>query len=326
MFWDYLKFRKWVIAAFVLFEGINALVFALYRIPFAAYGYAGLITAAAALIFLAVDFILFRKKVTVLRRLKKEILLSSENLPKAGNSIENGYEELIMTLREACSNLSTEAARRYDDMKEYYTMWAHQIKTPMAAMRLILAEQDSDDSRALTEELQRIEQYVEMVMCYLRLDSDSTDYVIKQHDVDEILRRAVRKFSSQFIRRRLKLDYEPVALFVLTDEKWLQFVIEQVLSNAVKYTRAGSVSIFAEGEVLCIKDTGIGIAPEDLPRVFERGYTGCNGRTDMKASGIGLYLCKRICQALGHEISAQSDMGGTTIRIDLSSAKVDIRD
>ena len=185
---------------------------------------------------------------------------------------------------------------------------------------------DTAEGRELSEELQRIEQYVEMVLCYLRLDSDSTDYLIRRCDLDEIVRQAVRKYSAQFIRKKIRLDYEPLEYSVLTDEKWLLFVIEQVISNSLKYTRSGTVRIYLDGEDLCIRDTGIGIAQEDLPRVFEKGYTGCNGRTDKKASGIGLYLCRRICAALGHDIIARSDETGTEIRIGLQREKIDTRD
>lgn len=192
-------------------------------------------------------------------------------------------------------------------------------------MGLILQSGDSPEYSELSENLQRIEQYAEMVLCYLRLDSDSSDLVIREYDLDDIVRQAVRKFSSQFIRRKLKLSYEPLDKKVLTDEKWLLFVIEQVISNAVKYTSSGMVQIYCEKPLtLCIKDTGIGIAPEDLPRIFEKGYTGCNGRLDKKASGIGLYLCKRICGRLGHKISAESSDNGTVIRIFLESRRLGI--
>ena len=130
----------------------------------------------------------------------------------------------------------------------------------------------------------------------------------------------MKKFSGEFISRKIGLSYEKIEEDVLTDEKWLSFVVEQVLSNALKYTMTGTVSIYMEEpHILCIRDTGIGIAPEDLPRIFEKGYTGYNGRMDKKASGIGLYLCRRICDNLGHRIWAQSEPDkGTTIRIDVS--------
>lgn len=213
---------------------------------------------------------------------------------------------------------------RYTDMIDYYTVWAHQIKTPIASMRLMLQNEDSDLARDLCADLLRIEQYVQMVLCYLRLDSDSTDYVIRQCDLDRIVRQAVRKFAGQFIRKKIRLNYDPVCVRVLTDEKWLLFVLEQVLSNALKYTQTGQVRIFLEEpKTLCIQDTGIGIAPEDLPRVFEKGYTGYNGRLDQRASGIGLYLCSRICRNLGHGLRIQSVLGqGTTVRIDLDSREM----
>ena len=233
---------------------------------------------------------------------------------------------IIQALRWEESQLRTQMNRRYSDMVEYYTIWAHQIKTPISSMRLTLQNEDSTLSRKLTADLFRVEQYVEMVLMFLRLDSDSTDYVIREYDLDGIVRGAVKKFAGEFIGRKLRLDYQPLNTTVLTDEKWLSFVVEQLLSNALKYTPSGTISITLEQEqTLCVRDTGIGIAPEDLPRVFEKGYTGYNGRSDKRASGIGLYLCKRICQNLGHRISVESQVEkGTTVRIDLARQKLEI--
>lgn len=193
-------------------------------------------------------------------------------------------------------------------------------------LRLLLQDADTDEQRALLEQLQSVEQYVEMVLGYLRLESPSSDYVIRNYALDDIVRQAVRKYASQFIRRRLRLEYTPLNVSVITDEKWLLFVIEQVLSNALKYTRSGSVSITLEApKTLCIRDTGIGIAPEDLPRVFEKGFTGCNGRTDKRATGIGLYLCRRILEKLGHTIAITSTVGeGTTVRIGLQQDALEV--
>ena len=165
-----------------------------------------------------------------------------------------------------------------------------------------------------------------MVLTFLRLNSDSTDYVFKEYDLDNIVKSAVKKFSSEFIGRKLRLIYDPLNTSVITDEKWLSFVIEQVLSNALKYTPSGSITISLVGEkTLRIEDTGIGIAPSDLPRIFENGYTGFNGRTDKKASGIGLYLCRRVCNNLGHTITANSTVDvGTAIDIDLTQTKLEM--
>lgn len=233
--------------------------------------------------------------------------------------------EVIRKLKESGMRLGDSMNMKYADMVDYYTMWAHQIKTPIASMHLILQKQDTEDSRRLRMELMRVEQYVEMVLCFLRLDSDSTDYVLKEYRLDDIIRPAIRKLAPQFIMKRLALVYDTIDKRVLTDEKWLGFVIEQVLSNAVKYTESGKVKISCEGNKLIIKDTGIGIAPEDLPRIFDKGYTGFNGRMDRKASGIGLYLCRRICNNLGHTITAESVPGqGTTIAIELEREKLEV--
>ena len=163
-------------------------------------------------------------------------------------------------------------------------------------------------------------------MTYLRLDAETGDYVLKTQDLDPIIRGAVRRFAGEFIDRKLRLRLQETGQMVLTDEKWLSFVLEQLLSNALKYTPGGEVSIFwQEPDTLVIRDTGIGIAPEDLPRIFEKGFTGYNGRSDKKASGIGLYLCKRVCDRLGHGISIASAPGeGTTVFLKLGRDKIGI--
>ena len=211
------------------------------------------------------------------------------------------------------------AETRRGETVAYYTAWVHQIKTPIAAMRLTLQGEDTPAARRLTAELGRIEQYVDMALTYLRLEEGGSDYVIRPCSVDEVVRAAVRRFAGEFIDRRIRLDYEPVQWETVTDGKWLTFVVEQLLSNALKYTgQEGAIRIYRQGDELCIADTGMGIAPEDLPRVFQMGYTGQNGRLDRRSSGIGLYLCRRICGNLRHGIRMESVPGkGTTVYLTL---------
>ena len=172
---------------------------------------------------------------------------------------------------------------------------------------------------ALEQELFKIEQYVEMLLSYLRLDSESADLVLHRCSLDEIVRQAARKYAKVFIAQKITLDFTPCGAEVLTDEKWLSFVVEQLLSNALKYTPAGTITVRGSETQLVITDTGIGIAPEDLPRVFEKGYTGYNGRISQVSTGIGLYLCRRILTQLGHGITITSQLGqGTRVCIDLS--------
>ena len=233
---------------------------------------------------------------------------------------------MITILKNQQVQFQNDTNIKFTNIVEYYTLWVHQIKTPIASIRLQLQNENTEFSKRILEDLLRIEQYVEMVLMFLRLDSDTSDYVIAAQDLDPIICQAVKKFSTQFIRKKIRLYYTPLSKTVIPDEKWLLFVLEQILSNALKYTKSGSISITLEQpNVLCIKDTGIGIAPEDLPRIFEKGYTGYNGRNDKKASGIGLYLCKRICDNLGHSITATSSLdNGTSIFIDFTQKKLTV--
>ncbi len=202
-------------------------------------------------------------------------------------------------------------------MTDYYTLWAHQIKTPIAAMRLLFQEEPRPE---LEGELLKIEQYVEMVLGYLRLGSDTTDYVLRSCDLDGLIRQSIRKYARLFILKKISLDFRETGKTVLTDEKWLAFVVEQILSNSLKYTpEGGRIRIYGDGETLVIADSGIGIQPEDLPRVFEKGFTGYNGREDKKSTGIGLYLCSQVMDRLNHGVSIASRPGqGTLVRLDLS--------
>lgn len=311
---------------FLLFCIIFALVFTMYHLPVEAVIYPGLLCTALGLFILAFDYrrsYSRHRRLVELQRLGVELM---KDFPPVETVADADYQKLIGMLSDEHGRFISHMNSRYSEMIEYYTVWAHQIKTPIASIRLNLQNEDTEFSRMVADDLQRIEQYVEMVLAFLRLDLDSTDYVIKEQDLDWIVKAAIRKFSTQFIRRRLRLDYEPLNACVITDEKWLSLVVEQVLSNSLKYTQKGSISIFMEEpKTLCIRDTGIGIASEDLPRVFEKGYTGYNGRSDKKASGIGLYLCRRICKNLGHTISITSELDvGTTVRIDLRQTKLEL--
>lgn len=306
-------------AAFAVILTVNAL---LWDIDLTAMLYGEAVCLFAALCVAVYDFIGFCKRLETLSKLEADIETLTDNLPEPKNIIEQSYTDIIRALSEKAKAQSALDSAKYNDMISYYTVWAHQIKTPIAAMRLVLEGEDSESSRELSENLVRIEQYAEMVMCYLRLDGNDSDFVIREYSLDKIIRQAVKKFSSQFIRKKLRLVYDGTDAKVLTDEKWLLFVTEQIISNSLKYTSSGSVEITFSDGILRIRDSGSGIPSDELPRIFENGFTGSNGRTDMRASGIGLYLCSRICKKLGHKIYAESEAGkGTTISVDLNREK-----
>ncbi|MCH5191570.1 MAG: sensor histidine kinase [Oscillospiraceae bacterium] len=319
LFKEYIKGRRKGITAFSLFSAVFFATFALYRLPMKAVLYPTLLCLIIGIIFISLDFSRSKRKHRQLSEIKELTAAMMSSMPDIESVDDKDYQDIIKSLQNEISNLQTMTSARYRDMTEYYTVWVHQIKTPIASMRLTLQNEDTPLSRKLSSDLFKIEQYVEMVLAFLRLESVSNDYVFKEYSIDAVIKQAVAKFASEFIDRRIRLIYEPVDVTVITDEKWLSFVIEQILSNALKYTREGSIKIYMrESKTLCIEDTGIGIAPEDLPRIFEKGYTGYNGRTDKKASGIGLYLCKRICKNLGAEISVTSKPDiGTTVSINL---------
>lgn len=320
LFGMYIKQRRKGIAAFCLLCVIFMISFLLYHLPVKAVIYPALLCILLGGVFILMDYRRVRKKHLQLAEMQKLTAAMLAAFPEVDGVEEQDYQEIVKSLQNEIAALETTASTRYQDMIEYYTIWAHQIKTPIASMRLRLQNEDSPLARALSSDLFRIEQYVGMVLAFLRLDSPSGDYVFKEHVIDPMIKKSVKRFGAEFITRKIRLDYQPIAGTVVTDDKWLSFVLEQILSNALKYTgEGGSIRIFmTEPKTLCIEDTGIGIAPADLPRIFEKGYTGYNGRNDMRASGIGLYLCKRICKNLGVEISAASELDkGTVIRINL---------
>lgn len=235
--------------------------------------------------------------------------------------VEKDYEAIY---NRACRQKDEERVRYEKERKEmfdYYGMWVHQIKTPIAASRLVLQQKEygPNEQKILQMELMKIEQYVEMVLSYLRMSDASDDFVFREYPLDALLKTTIKKFTQVFIYREISLVYEPTNLTVLTDEKWLSFVLEQLLTNALKYTKEGGrIHIFCKEEQLYLEDDGIGIASQDLPRVFEKGFTGYNGRQEQKATGIGLYLCKRVMEKLCCDISITSAPGkGTTVRLDL---------
>ncbi len=338
----YILRHKVGILMYLAFCFIFAIVLYLYRMPMEPVLYAVGLCFALALIVLAADSARYRKKAEELLWQLEAVKNGTEKLPKPEDEMERLYQMLLENAQIERARQVGEILKEKSDVTDYFTLWTHQIKTPIAAMHLLLqqeiglqkqesgtservqgagagdllAEEYYAQKRELESELFKVEQYVEMVLQYLRLNSSVNDFVLQEYDLDSIIRQAVRKYAPMFIRKKLSLQYSPVQAKAVTDEKWLVFVLEQILSNAIKYTAAGGVSIFMENGCLVVADTGIGILPEDLPRIFEKGYTGYNGRGDKKASGIGLYLVKMILDKLGHKVLVESGLGeGTKVKL-----------
>lgn len=321
----YIKDHRKTIIIDSVFLSIFLMVFSLYSMPLESIVYAFLLSACVGAVFIVNDFNKYYKKHNELCLLEKQISTGLDKIPSANNLIEADYQNILRTLYHQSTELISQIDIKHTEMIDYYTLWAHQIKTPIAAMRLLLQSDHTEGSKELLTQTFRIEQYVEMVLGYLKIDGASSDLLFQNYSLLDIVRQSVRKYAHMFIRKNIVLELKEMDCTVLTDEKWMVFVIEQILANALKYTPSGKISIYLEdneGKILVIEDTGIGIADEDLPRVFEKGFTGYNGRMDKKATGIGLYLCKKILDKLGHKITIESKINvGTTVKIDLSSRK-----
>ena len=310
--------------------------------------YAAVLDAILLLITVLVGFFRYSSKVKALSNALKRPVGEQAQLPEATGDVEILYHRLLENQSIARSESESSAAIRQSQMRDYYSMWVHQIKTPISAMKLLLeAEREelgqlicddeqsqyllSDNMDSFEDELFRIEEYVSMALQYQRVSSTENDFVLEKVSVDGVIRDTIKKYAKIMIRRHIGINYSGTGQEVYTDGKWLAFMLEQILSNAIKYTPQGFVTIETAEEkdrfFITIKDTGIGIKAEDLPRVFEKGYTGYNGNADKKATGIGLYLCRQMADKLGHTIRMESEIGkGTKVWIGFDLDYSDVRD
>lgn len=312
--------------------------------------YAAVLDAILLLITVLVGFFRYSSKVKALSNALKRPVEEQAQLPEATDDVEILYHRLLENQSIARSESESSAAIRQSRMRDYYSMWVHQIKNPISAMKLLLeAEREelgllicdeeqqaslkevSDNVASFEDELFRIEEYVSMALQYQRVSSTENDFVLEKVSVDGVIRDTIKKYAKIMIRRHIGINYSGTGQEVYTDGKWLEFILEQILSNAIKYTPQGVVTIETAEEkdrfFITIKDTGIGIKAEDLPRVFEKGYTGYNGHADKKATGIGLYLCRQMADKLGHTIRMESEIGkGTKVWIGFDLDYADTRD
>ena len=319
---SYLKKNIKVYILFVVFITIFFIMFYLYNLPLEALIYTGSFCFLAALVASFLDFANYRESYKKLKFLEKNILNDLEDLPKSLDIRIDYYHKIIEKLYEELEKLTQKNRQKNTDMDDYYSMWVHQIKTPIAAMNFLL-DNEEVDQKILQQELFKIERYVEMVLTYIRLDSISSDYVITKINLDEVVKDSVKKYATIFINKKIKLNYVSHETMVISDKKWLSFAFEQILGNSVKYSSVGGeITIETYENKLVIEDNGIGIKEEDLPRIFEKGFTGFNGRYEKKSSGLGLYLCKKTLDKLGHHIEISSKVGEGT-RIEITFPKED---
>lgn len=323
---DFLREKRQLLFFLLFFEGVLCLIYGLYGLPWGPAGYTCLVTAVVTLVFLMAGFFRWKRKRRQLLILKRqaEQSLETADLPKAETPLEKIYQEIIRDQEKRCQREQKESREKLVRSREYYTRWSHQIKTPIAAMELLLQEEPAD-VRALKRELLKTSQYVEMALSYQRMEGDGNDLVIQRYELRPVVMQAVKKVSPLLIHKHISFSAGDLSGEVLTDEKWLVFVLEQLLTNASKYTKeGGSVRIGKENGLLVLRDTGIGIRPEDLPRIFEWGYTGYNGRLDKRSTGVGLALVKQVMEMLGNKIEIRSVLGeGTEVFLDLRRTELE---
>ncbi|MCQ4637646.1 sensor histidine kinase [Anaerovorax odorimutans] len=319
---DYLKFHRKSVFLFIACLLIFAMVFFLSNVPLGAVLYAGLLCLLTAFFFAAYDFARFRKHHRELLRLIEPIDSQIDYLPEPRNLIDQDYTEMIRELHRQKRESESKAYLGRKELTDYFTLWAHQIKTPIAAMGMILQTKKQEqypEVKELSAELFNIEEYVNTAMSYIRLQDISSDLVFEEISLDQLIRKTLKKYARMFIGKKISMDFQETDYTAVTDEKWLSVVLGQILVNSLKYTpEGGTITIFMEGHRLMIRDTGPGIPAEDLPRVFEKGFTGHNGRLYGKSTGQGLYLCRTIMDKLSHGIAVNSEPGqGTTVVLDL---------
>lgn len=279
-------------------------------------------------VIMTVDLIRYKARVKQVEDLLKRPVAEQSYNVEAKDILEERYVDLIHAQEKSRVDTENISARSLKDMEQYYNIWVHQIKTPISGMNVLLQSMEpTEEVGELQNQLFSVEQYVDMALQYQKIKSTTNDFSFAEIPLNKVIRENIRKYARLFIAKKLAVRYEETALRVLTDEKWISFVLGQIITNAVKYSDKGSITISAyEDECntyLSVKDEGIGISPEDLPRVFERGYTGYNGRADKKSTGIGLFLCKSVTRMLGHKIQISSEPGkGTEVTIIFSKQRI----
>lgn len=299
----YLKKHRDIYLTAVLVMALFGIVFYAFNIGFEIYLYSCLIIVVFLVIALKLKINKTKKNVEKIRAYMRNI---NSNLDIDDVEIEEAVSEMKRINREYLTQMS-ELDKNNEEFKRFITTWMHQIKTPIAAINLQL---EGDINKfELKNNIFSVEEYLNLLLNYLRYNSKTTDYVFKKVNLDKLIREVIRKYAPLFIKKGIRIEYQPRELEIVTDYKWLMFAIEQILSNSLKYTSEGKVTIEIRDGSISIKDTGIGIAPEDIKRVTELGYTGYNGRIYSKSTGIGLYLTNEILKNLNLDLKIESESG-----------------
>ena len=310
----YFKNRWLALVVMVLWQAILYVTLAFEGVGIKRMVYPIVLSLAALVVLIGFDLYRTWRKDRILKEAKENIDITMENLPEATSIMEADYQDLIEQLLQSKRQEMQQQMHKNNELTEFVTLWTHQVKTPLTALTLAANDMKTPEKAEFVNRLFEIEQYCDIILQYLRIEGEGSDLLLAEYPVKPMVNQAVKYFARSFIGKGLSVQIDvPEGQTLVTDEKWLVFVLKQILSNALKYTKEGGVTIsMPKPNTLCIGDTGIGISKEDLPRITERGYTGYNGRMDKKATGIGLFLVDTIMKKLGGSVEITSELGKGT--------------
>lgn len=314
----YLKDKIYFIILFlILFFLLNLLLY-IYEVPHALLIATSIMLLLFGMFTLLIEF--FRKKkfyddlINITEKLDKKYLVIEMLRTPNFQEGEILYETLYEINKSMIENVKNYAIS-IDDFKWYIEMWIHEVKIPLSSLTLMIHNNKYKISKKVTEQIKRIDDYVEQVLFYVRAENAEKDYLIKSVELNKIISKLALRNKDYLLENNIDFIVKDTKLEVLTDSKWLEFILDQIINNSIKYKRLDKnayIKITAlDNQMetkLCILDNGIGIDPSDLPRVFEKTYTGKNGRIKSKSTGMGLYIAKSLCDKLGHKITVESSV------------------
>lgn len=317
----YFKDRINAILIYILALIIVLVINKLYWISNDGVIYSAILTTVIIILIGVYDYLRYNYNINVLKKCLDDLTLDINT--KKTNNMDKYYEELILGLKKEINEINNKHYLEKNELYEDYIIWIHQIKTPIASLFMMCDEVEGELGADLTHEVFRVDRYTDMALNNIRLQSISTDLEIGRYNISDLVKEVLKDYSIQFNYKKNKLILKDIDKVILTDKKWFMFIFEQILSNAIKYTNNGEITIGIEKNYLIVEDTGIGIKPEDVKKLFSRGFTGFTGRENRKATGLGLYMSKKIGDSLGHSLFVKSEMGkGTKVYICVSNCEL----
>lgn len=317
----YLKSKLNIFIMLIILVVLFILISLVYKVKYIALFYMIAMMVCFVVLYLVIDYLKILRKIRFLSKLSVENY--NANNWHLNNDmkdlVDQAYEDNVTQILNEMNMRQSEVTNHYHELKDMLTLWLHEIKLPISSLTLMI-DNDEDDKSLIKGELTRIEQYSEMVMMLLKYESSSNDFLFEKVDLNQLILKSIKRFKYNFISKKLTINYENSTCYTITDRKHLQFILDQILSNAIKYTNSGGIKIIVLDDSVEIIDSGIGIAESDLPRIFEKNYSGINGHQLNQSSGMGLYLCKKISEMIDVDLKLESQVGvGTRVKIIFNS-------